>query len=84
MENRKACDVMRGRLFVSAHSLRIPPLTRAVSSGGSLRAIGVDSHGLSLEVGIRASPHIGVTFINGRIEVKVMQVTLLMGPGLVI
>ena len=43
----------------SAHPRRIPPPTRAVTIGGNLKAIGVDSHGLGLEVGIRASPHIG-------------------------
>ena len=72
MENRKACDVTRGRLFVPEHPWRIPPPSRAVTSGGSLRATGIDSHRLGLEVGIRASPHIGVAFVNEGIGVKLM------------
>ena len=82
--SRKACDITRGCPLVLSGLLENSPSPGAVSIGGRLRAHDDDSHGFSLEVGVRVGPHIGVIFISGEIRVKVMWGTLVMGPGLVI
>ena len=64
VETGRCVTSREAALLFLAHYRRIPPPTGAVIIGGSLRAIGVDSHGLSLEVGVRVSPHMGVVFIN--------------------
>ena len=61
----------KSREACSAFLVNSPP-PRAVSGGGRLRASGDDSHGLSLEVGIRVGPHIGVIFISDIIAGKQM------------
>ena len=67
----------------------LPPLTRAVTGGGIVRAIGVNSQtillksglelgaelsGLGLKMGIRVGPHIGLSFISVEDEVKIVEV----------
>ena len=72
---------MRGCSLVLSAYLANSPSLRAVSVGGRLMASGDDSHGLSLEIGVRVGPHIEVMNISEGIWVKVMWVTLVMGPG---
>ena len=55
---------MRDCLLVLNMTLANSSPLRGVSVGGRLKASDDDSHGLSLEVGIRVGPHIGVIFIS--------------------
>ena len=56
--------VMRDCSLVLNVSLANSPSPRAVRVSGRLKASGDDGHVLSLEVGIRVGPHIGVICIS--------------------
>ena len=58
------CDVMRDCSLVLNAFLANSPPPRAVNIGGGLKASDDDSHGLSLKVGVRVGPHIGVICIS--------------------
>ena len=46
--------------------------------------LGAELSGLGLKMGIRVHPHMGVIFISEEAGVKMMWVTLVIGPGPVI
>ena len=64
VESSKACDVVSGCLLVPNVFLVKSHPPRAVSLGGRLEASSDDSHGLSLGVGVRVGPHIGIMLIS--------------------